>query len=91
VLECFYTYIMPKYYLINHSEATLVVDGTVLLRGGEKLALNNIKYVDLNVRDQHDFKYIAMNFNTTNSLMFVRGNGENREDGHTSFADQDPD
>lgn len=43
---------MPKYYLINRSDGTLVVDGNHIIRGGEKIALNNIKYVDLNIRDQ---------------------------------------
>ena len=32
--EINYTYIMPKYYLINHAEDSLVVDGCHIIRTG---------------------------------------------------------
>lgn len=50
-----------------------MVNGSVLIRNGEKITVNNIKFLDLNIRDQLEFKYIAKNINNATSILFVRG------------------
>lgn len=52
ILECNYTYIMPKYYLINRSEDSIVVEGSIIIKTGEKIALDRIKNIELNIRDR---------------------------------------
>lgn len=70
---------MPKYYIINRSDESFVVNGSVLIRTGEKITINYIKFFDLNIRDQLDFKYIAKNINNATSILFVRGTEEVEE------------
>jgi hypothetical protein len=64
---------MPKYYIINRSEESFVVDGSFLIRPGEKITVSNTKHLDLNVRDQLDYKYMAASIDTATYLLFVRG------------------
>jgi hypothetical protein len=73
LLECFTTHIMPKYYLINRSEESFVVNGALLLRPGEKVTVPNITFLDLNVRDQLEFKYLPKPIDAATYLLFVRG------------------
>lgn len=88
LLECFTTHIMPKYYIINRSEESFVVDGSLLVRPGEKITVSNTKNLDLNVRDQLDFKYMAAPIDTATYLLFVRGTEP--EDSMTNQAETDP-
>jgi hypothetical protein len=43
ILECNYTFIMPKYYIINKSEEDMVVDCDLIVRTGEKVAIDKIE------------------------------------------------
>lgn len=74
MLECFITYIMPKYYIINRSEESFVVNGSLLLRPAEKITVANIRFLDLNVRDQLDYKLVPSPIDSASYLLFVRGN-----------------
>ena len=58
ILECHYAYIMPKYYLINKSEEVLVVDGKLMVSNGDKIALDKIKGIFINIRDQLEYNYV---------------------------------
>ena len=40
---------MPKYYLINKAEETLVVDGGLMVRNGEKIALDRVKGLTITI------------------------------------------
>jgi hypothetical protein len=81
---------MPKYYLINRSEESFVVNGSVLMRTGEKISLNTIRFLDLNVRDQLDFKYIAKSIDSATSIIFVRGTESSLlEENLSNLADVD--
>ena len=50
---------MPKYYLINKSEEVLVVDGNLMVSNGDKIALDKIKGIFLNIRDQLEYNYVS--------------------------------
>ena len=50
-----------------------MVNGAQLVRPGEKVTINNVKFLDLNVRDQLDFKYMHTSVDTATYILFVRG------------------
>jgi hypothetical protein len=50
-----------------------VVNGAQLVRPGEKVTINNIKFLYLNVRDQLDFRYMPAPIDSATFLLFVRG------------------
>ena len=79
---------MPKYYIINRSDESFVVNGSVLIRNGEKITINSIKFLDLNIRDQLEFRYIAKNINNATSIVFIRGT-EEAEESLSNRADVD--
>lgn len=87
-IECFKTYIMPKYYIINRSDESFVVNGSLLIRTGEKITINNTKFLELNIRDQLEFKYIAKNINATTSIIFVRGTEEVEENAEENLSNK---
>lgn len=70
---------MPKYYLINRSEESFVVEGHTIIRSGEKVPLDRINQIELNVRDQVEFRYMSQQLEDSTYILFIRGKEEPKQ------------
>lgn len=66
---------MPKYYLMNLSEETLVVEGNALVHEGERICIDLKANFILEIRDRSDLTFLTCSLLQTNHLLFIRTTG----------------